>query len=254
MGQRRQRLAVLAVIVVASAANVASADNKTLARDLFNLGIDEYKSKQYDAAAASLSKSHALDPRPDALYALAQSERLAGRCKEAIPHYEQLLADAKDEKSQTKIKENIEICKQIEAGKPAPVEKQEDAKSVERDAPTIEYRTVVRTERSRDVLSIVLFAGGGVAISGSVAMYLVARSQRNDADNATTLEEYNDKYDSSRRLKWISYASAGVGVSLITVALVRVIRGDSGSSESSTKQVAVTPLDGGSLVSFSTRW
>jgi len=254
MGQRRQRLAVLAVIVVASATNVASADTKTLARDLFNLGIDEYKAKQYDAAAASLAKSHALDPRPDALYALAQSERLAGRCKDAIPHYETLLLDAKDEKSQTKIKENIEICKQIEAGKPVPEEKAQDARSVERDAPTIEYRTVVRTERSRDVLSIVLFAGGGVAISGGVALYLVARSQRNDADNATTLEDYNDKYDSSRRLKWISYASGAVGVSLITVALVRVLRGDTGNSESETKQVAVTPLDGGSLVSFSTRW
>ncbi|MDQ3340142.1 MAG: hypothetical protein M4D80_33715 [Myxococcota bacterium] len=253
MGQRRQRLAVLALIVLATT-NVASADNKTLARDLFNLGIDEYKAKQYDAAAASLSKSHALDPRPDALYALAQSERLAGKCKEAIPHYEQLLADSKDEKSQKKIRENIEICKQIEAGKPAPTgEDKTDAKSQERDAPTIEYRTVVRTERSRDVLSIALFAGGGVAISGGVAMFLVARSQRSEADSATTLEEYNDKYDSSRRLKWISYASAGVGVSLITVAVVRLIRGD-GNSEAETKQVTLAPTQGGSILSFHARW
>src|SRR5262245_13564248 len=125
MGQRRQRLAVLAVIVIAAASNVASADTKTLARDLFNLGIDEYKAKQYEAAAASLAKSHSLDPRPDALYALAQSERLANRCKDAIAHYEQLLADSKDEKSQKKIKENIELCKQIEAGKPVPEEKKD---------------------------------------------------------------------------------------------------------------------------------
>lgn len=254
MGQRRQRLAVLAVVVLATA-NAASADNKTLARDLFNLGIDEYKAKSYEAAAASLSKSHALDPKPDALYALAQSERLAGRCKDAIPHYEQLLADAKDEKSKKKIGENIEICKQIEAGKPAPPEPEEKSEAkAERDAPTIEYRTIVRTERSRDVVSIVLFAGGGVAISGGVALYLVARSQRSDADNATSLEDYNDKYDSSRRLKWISYASMGVGVSLITWAVVRVVRGDGGSSESSSKQVAIQPTDGGSILTFQSRW
>lgn len=252
MGQRRHGLAVLALSLVA-ASGVASADTKTLARDLFNLGIDEYKAKKYDDAAASLAKSHALDPRPDSLYALAQAERLANRCKEAIGHYEQLLEQTTNDKSIKKIKENIELCRQIEAGKPAPEEKHEDAKSVERDAPTIEYRTVVRTERKRDVLSIVLFAGGGVAISGGVATYLVARSQRNDADHASTLEEYNDKYDSSRRLKWISYASAGVGVSLITVALVRVIRGDS-SGESRTQEVAVTPTSGGSMVTFSSRW
>ena len=255
MGQRRQRLAVLAVVVLATT-GAASADTKTLARDLFNLGIDEYKAKQYEAAAASLSKSHALDPRSDALYALAQSERLAGRCKEAIPHYEQLLVDAKDEKSKKKIRENIEICKQIEAGKPAPPEpdEKESAKAEERDAPTIEYRTIVRTERSRDVVSIVLFAGGGVAISGGVALYLVARSQRSDADSATSLDDYNDKYDSSRRLKWISYASMGAGVSLITWAVVRVVRGDSGNSESSSKQVALTPTDGGSVLTFQSRW
>jgi len=242
------------VIVLGATGSVASADNKTLSRDLFNLGIDEYKEKQYEAATLSLSKSYALDPKPDALYALAQSERLAGKCKEAIVHYEKLLEGTKEEKSQKKIKENIEICKQIEAGKPAPVEKKEDAKSVERDAPTIEYRTVVRTERSRDVLSIALFAGGGVAISGSVAMYLVARNQRSEADNATSLEEYNDKYDSSRRLKWISYATAGVGVSLITWAIVRVVVGDSSSSETKSKEVAVTPVQGGSVVSWSMRF
>ena len=249
MGQRRQRLAVLALIASAS---IASADNKQLARDLFTLGIDEYKNKQYEAAAASLAKSHALDPNNSALYALAQAERLAGRCKDAIAHYEQLLSTTKDEKSTKKITENIELCKQIEAGKPAPEEKKDDKAVEQRDAPTIEYRTVVRTERSRDVVSIALFAGGGVAISGAVATYLVARSQRSDADDATSLEEYNDKYDSSRRLKWISYATAGVGVSLITVAIIRVVRGDSGSTES--KQVAVSPIPGGSMVSWSLRW
>ena len=256
MGQRRQRLAVLALIALALTSQVAAADHKQLARDLFALGIEEYKNKQYDAAAASLAKSHALEPKNEALYALAQAERLAGRCKEAIPHYEQLLPLMKDEKSTKKIQENIELCRQIEAGKPAPVveaEDKEDREAAElRDAPTIEYRTVVRTERKRDVLSIVLFAGGGVAISGAAATYLVARSQRSDADSATTLEEYNDKFDSSRRLKWISYATAGVGVSLITVAIIRVVRGD--SSETESKQLAVSPVRGGSMVSWSMRW
>ena len=252
MGQRRQRLAVLAVIVL-GAANVASADPKTLARDLFNLGIDEYKGKQYDAAVASLAKSQALDAQPMTLYALAQAERLANRCKDAIPHYEQLLASTKEDKSKKKILDNIELCKQIEAGKPVPEEKKDEAVVEQRDAPTIEYRTIVRTERSRDNLSIVLFAGGGVALSGGVATYLVARSKRSDADNAKTLEEYNDKYDSSRRLKWISYAAMGAGVGLITWAVIRVVGGGS-SNESSTKQVAVTPLDGGSLVTFESRW
>ncbi len=245
-----QRLALLAQLIVLAAPRVAMADNKQLARDLFVLAIDEYKAKNYDAAVLSLTKSYALDAQPNSLYALAQAERLAGKCKDAIPHYEQLV-DNPNEKIVKAVKENIELCKQIEAGKPAPEEKK-DAKAVEvRDAPTIEYRTVVRTERRRDVLSIVLFAGGGVAISGAAATYLVARAERSDADNAPTLEEYNDKYDSSRRLKWISYATAGVGVGLITVAVIRVI---GGGNETESRQVAVTPVQGGSLISWSGHW
>jgi tetratricopeptide (TPR) repeat protein len=254
MGQKRPRLAVLAqLIVLLAIPRIARADEnkQALARQLFNLAISEYQAKQYDAAVASLAKSHALDPRPDALYALAQAERLANHCKDALVHYEQLLESSKDDKIIRRVKENIELCKQIEAGKPAAAEKQPSRDVAQRDAPTIEYRTIVRTEQKRDVLSIVLFAGGGVAISGSAGMYLVARSMKQDADNAQSLAEYNDKYDQSWRLRWLSYATAGVGATLFTVALVRVI---GGGDESKSRRVAVTPVEGGSIVSWSAHW
>jgi tetratricopeptide (TPR) repeat protein len=259
MGPQRQRLAVLAQVIVplsallivllaAPTAARAEENKQALARSLFNLAISEYQAKQYDAAAASLAKSYALDPRPDALYALAQAERLANRCKDALVHYEQLLDESKDDKIILRVKENIEICKQIEAGKPAPAEKKQDV--AQRDAPTIEYRTIVRTERKRDVLSIVLFVGGGIAVSGGAAGYLYSRELGKDADRAQSLAEYNDKYDQSRQLRWISYATAGVGVSLLAIATIRVIGGD----DSETRRVAVTPVRGGSVVSWSARW
>jgi tetratricopeptide (TPR) repeat protein len=256
MGPRRPGLAVLARLIVllvllATPAVARAEENKqALARGLFNLAISEYKAGQYDAAAASLAKSHALEPRPDALYALAQAERLANRCKDALVHYEQLLEESKDAKIIARVKENIELCEQIEAGKPVPEEK--PAKEVaQRDAPVIEYRTIVRTEQKRDALSIVLFVGGGIAISGGVGMYLVSRSIEQDADDAQSLEEYNEKYDQSRRLRWISYATAGAGATLLTVAIIRVI---GGGGKSEARQVAVTPVEGGSIFSWSARW
>ncbi len=248
----RQRLAVLAQLIVlcaAPAAAQAEENKQALARSLFNLAIGEYQAKDYDAAAASLAKSHALDPKPEALYALAQAERLANRCKDALVHYEQLLEESKDEKIIKRVKENIELCRQLEAGKPAPEEKKLDV--AQRDAPTIEYRTVVRTERKRDAWSIVLFAGGGVAVSGGVAAYLVSRELEKDADGAPSLEEYNEKYDRARRLRWISYATAGAGATLLTIAIIRVV---GGGDEGEARRVAVTPTDGGSIVSWSGRW
>jgi tetratricopeptide (TPR) repeat protein len=251
MGPQRQRLAILAQLIVlcaAPAAARAEENKQALARSLFNFAIGEYKAKDYEAAAASLAKSQSLDPRPETLYALAQAERLANQCKEALVHYEQLLETLKDDKIVQRVRENIELCKQIEAGKPAPVEQKQDI--VQRDAPTIEYRTIVRTERKRDVLSIVLFVGGGVAVSGGAAGYLISRSLAKDADHAQSIEEYNRKYDQSWRLRWGSYAAAGVGATLFTVALVRVI----GGGKSETRRVAVAPIRGGSVVSWSGRW
>jgi len=57
---------LLPLIVLAMPAAAAAETEKTaLARELFDLGVEEYKTKQYAAAAASMSKSHALDPQPN---------------------------------------------------------------------------------------------------------------------------------------------------------------------------------------------
>src|SRR5262249_43601854 len=69
------KLPVLAAIQVMLLATAASADQ---AGDLFKAGIDHYKAGKYTEAVTELSKSYKLDPKPEALFALAQAERLAG--------------------------------------------------------------------------------------------------------------------------------------------------------------------------------
>ena len=86
---------------------------------------------------------------------------------------------------------------------------------------------------------------------GSVAMFLVARSARSDADRAQSLDEYNDLFDRSKRLRLMSYGAAGLGLGLIAVATYRLI---GGSGETRTQKVALVPTAGGSLVSWSSTW
>jgi len=228
----------------------ADGDKTALARDLFDLGVEEYKAQQYAAAAASMAKSHALDPQPNALYALAQAERLSGNCKDAITHYQQVIDTAKDEKTVNAVKGNIELCQQIERGE-ATKEPVSKAKTAERDAPLLQIRTVYRTESRTDKIAIALFAGGGIALGGSVAMYIMARSARSDADRAQSLDEYNDLFDRAARLRWASYAAAGLGVSFVAVAAIRLV---GGSGETRVQKVALVPTRGGSLVSWSSTW
>lgn len=253
MGLKLSILAAIQLIALATAGHAEADNKKALAGQLFELAIEEYKAKQYDAAAASLAKSYALDPRPDSLYALAQAERLDGNCKDAVVHYQQLLDTAKDDKTKSAVKANIELCREIEAGETPAVVPVEDAKAVEqRDAPTIEIRTVVRTERKSDAVTIAAFAVGGTSLGGSVALFLMSRSTRSDADRATTLDDYNDLYDRSARLRWMSYAAAGLGVSLVSYAVVRLVTG--GDDKTERPDVAIVPVRGGSIVSWSSSW
>jgi len=241
-------LAVLAVAVAFFAARIAVADKKQLARELFDQGVTEYKAKQYDAAIASMSKSYALDPQPDALYAWAQAERMTNNCKDALVHYQQLLDTTHDEKTATIVKGQIELCKQIETGhedKLAP-----DATTVEkRDAPMVEIKTVYRTEHKTDHLTIGLFAGGGIAIGGSVALLIVAHSTRNDADHAVSLDEYNQLYDRAKHLRWGAYGAAAVGLTAASIAMIRVLR-----RSGETSSVAMAPVRGGSLLTYAATW
>lgn len=251
------RLAILAgSVVVALSEGTAAADNKKLARDLFELGIEEYKTKQYAAAAKSMGKSYELDPQPTSLYALAQAERLSDNCKDANVHYKKVLEESKDEKIKKAIEANIELCAQILAGE-KPVDKPETtAEQEQRDAPVIQTRTVyrTRTEKTTDKLNIALFAVGGTAIGGAVVTYILALSARSDADNAATLEQYNERFDRSQTMKLIAYGSGLVGIGLLTWATIRVVGGKPQTETSAASSVALTPTSGGSMISWSGRW
>lgn len=249
MGSKLALLAAIQVVVLAGA-GVARADNKKLARELFELGIEEYKTKDFEASAASMSKSYALDPQPNALYALAQAERLNNDCKNAKVHYEKLLEVSKDEAIKKAVAGNLELCAQIERGEKPKEETPEESKAAEqRDAPVIQYKTIykTRTEQKTDVLAISMFAVGGVSLGTSVVTFLYARSTRSDADNATTLEDYNDKFDRAKRLRYVSYATAGVGVALVGFATFRVIRG----GKKKNAEVSLVPTSGGTMFALS---
>jgi len=247
-----QALALLAI--TASTAAADSKDKKALARQLFELGIDEYKNKDYEGAAASMAKSYALDPVPETLYAQAQAERLAGDCIDASVHYTKLLdLAAKDNSISVAVKANLELCSQIERGEKPKDDPKADAQAAERrDAPTVKVRTVYRTERRSDKLAIALFAAGGIGIGGAAVTYIAGVSARSDADHATTLAEYNNLFDRSVTLKDTAYIAASVGVVAVAYATWRVTHGS--GTVRVAEQVAVVPTRGGSFVSWFGSW
>jgi tetratricopeptide (TPR) repeat protein len=231
----------------------AAADNAK-ARGLFKQGIDLYKAKNYDKAAAALAKSYELDPKPDALFAQAQAERLGGHCREATVHYHQLLETTQDLPTIKAVQANLALC--AKEPEPPPVvvapEPSETA-TPEPPAPQIITKTVVRDVPHSDRLATVLFAGGMLAVGGGVGLYIASNGALDDAKHARTLDDHEKFTDRAKTERALSLITGGVGLAMITVAIIRWSSG--GPSESRpASDVAVTPTSGGGIVTFSAPW
>ena len=254
MGSKLALLAAELIALGLLAPRDAAADSAK-ARELFKQGIDQYKAKEYDKAAATLAKSYEMDPKPDALFAQAQAERLAGKCREATVHYHQLLETTQDLPTIKAVQANLALCGKEPEPPPVVVapKPEDNTPAPAPQPPQIITKTVVRDVPHSDTLATVLFAGGMLAVGGGVGLYIASNGALDDAKHARTLDDHEKFTDRAKSERTLSFITGGVGLAMITVAIVKWSAG--GPSESrATNDVAVTPTSGGGMVTFSSVW
>jgi tetratricopeptide (TPR) repeat protein len=76
----------------------------------FDRGIQLYQEGRFDEAVAELEAGRAIDPRPEFLYSLGQSERKRGDCKRAIEYLQAYLAAVPSLKSSGAVHILIDRC------------------------------------------------------------------------------------------------------------------------------------------------
>ena len=242
------KLAILAAQLVAMTALARDAAADPTARGLFKQGIEEYKAQKYDAAAATLKQSYELDPKPDVLFALAQAERLGGRCPEAVAHYKKLLETIGDLPTAKVIQNSLALCQQPEAEKPKPAE------PASRPAPPPPPRpitkTVVREVRHTDVLATMLATGGMLGLGAGGGLFLASRTSQDAADHARTLDDHERFTRQMGTERMAAFVAGGTGAVMIGVAVVRWARG----GEAKSTEVTVAPTAGGTMMVVSSRW
>ena len=243
------KLALLAQLIAATLI-VGSAAANPKARGLYKRGIDEYKAQKYAEAATTLKSSYDLDPKPDALFALAQAERLGGRCPEALVHYKKLLESTTDLPTAKAVQSNLELCgpppeKPVapEAAPPPPPPPPPPPRTI--------TRTVVREVRRTDKLATLLFAGGVLGLGAGGGLFLASTSSRDDAARAATLDDHGRLNDRADTQRIASFAAGGAGALLIGVAIVRWA---SGGGASKTTEVTVAPSAHGTMLIVSSGW
>jgi tetratricopeptide (TPR) repeat protein len=247
MGSRLALLAAAQLIAAAVPAGDAIAD--TRARELYKRGIEEYKAQKYEAAVATLKESYDLDPKPDALFALAQAERLGGRCPEARAHYKKLLEATTEIATAKAVQSNLDLCGP-EPEKPAP-RREPEKPAAPPPTPTPITKTVVREVRHTDKPATLLLAGGMLGLGAGGGLFLASRNSRDDADRALTLDDHNRLLDRADLQRIASFAAAGAGVALIGVAVVRWVIGGEAKSTEPKPGVTLAPSASGAMLVLS---
>jgi tetratricopeptide (TPR) repeat protein len=248
MGSRLALLAATQLIAAAVLTRDAAADTKKT-RDLYKRGIEEYKAQKYEAAAATLKEAYALDPKPNTLFALAQAERLAGRCPDARAHYKELLESTTEVATAKAVQTNLELCG-AEPEQPVARER-EPATTPETTPRTItETKTVVREVGRTDKLATLLFSGGMLGLGAGGGLYLASTNSREDADRALTLDDHARLNDRADLQRIASFAAVGAGVAMISVAVVRWVT----AGETKPTEVTLAPSATGAMLMVSSGW
>ena len=243
------KLALLAVQLIAATLLVGSAAADTKARELYKRGIGEYKAQKYAAAVATLKESYDLDPKPDALFALAQAERLAGRCPDAIAHYKELLAATTELPTAKAVQSNLDLCgPEPEKEPPAPPPAAEPPPPP--PPPKTITRTVVREVRRSDKLATLLFASGMLGLGAGGGLYLASTTSRDDAARALTLDDHDRIAKRADTQRLGAAIAGGAGVALSGVAVVRWATGGGAR----TTEVTLAPSAHGTLLVVSSGW
>lgn len=175
LGPSRALRAAAVIVVLASSLAHAETDPGAAAR--LSAGHAHFGAGRFEDALVEYEAAYKLDPDPDTLFAIAQTERKLGRCHLALPHYREYLASRSDFPSEVKgvIAECWMQLPPPEANKPCPA------------APTGE----VAVPWYKNPASGAVIAGG-VSLAVGIGFLFASSSTRDQADDA----QFSDVFDS----------------------------------------------------------
>jgi tetratricopeptide (TPR) repeat protein len=81
---------------------------------LYQRGVDAFRAKRFDEAAALFQEAYALDPSPVLLYNLGRAQEVAGLADAAIATFRQYLARYPTAEDRGRVEEKIRILEQVQ--------------------------------------------------------------------------------------------------------------------------------------------
>lgn len=177
------------------------------------VGEAAFAEERWDDASAAFDAAYRNTGDPAFLYARAQAERRAGRCKLAIVLYEQFVAADVGEEGSAAATQYIAECRALLPADPPP--------PVPVD-PVIEPPPEPKPRPwHRDPLAAALVGGGGAALVAGAVLIPLGYGRAEKADGASDDRRFASGYRTASRLELGGAVALSVGAALVIGGVVR---------------------------------
>jgi hypothetical protein len=201
----------------------------------FLRGAAAFEAQRWDEAAHAFAAAYADHPRPELLWAQAQSLRFGGQCEAALPLYEQFLATQPTAEEIADANTNIAACRELvdaaapveptpqPVAQPSPPPPAPMLQPDDRDVDEVRPLPRRRVERSvaRDPLGHGLLWSGVAAAGVGTGLLVAAHARRDAAAGASTELEYRQTFAGAPALGQAGIAVLATSAALVTAGIVR---------------------------------
>lgn len=181
-------------------------------------GEAAFAEARWDDASAAFDAAYRNTGDPAFLYARAQAERRAGRCKLAIVLYEQFVASGVGSEGKAAAEQYIQECRALLPAEPPPPVVDPDPDAAE---PVTPPPLPPPRPWHRDPLAGVLVGVGGVALVAGAVLIPLGYRRADDADDAPDDRDYAKDFESASRLELGGALALSVGSALVVGGIVR---------------------------------
>jgi len=203
-------------------------------RALTQLGGEKFEAGEYDAAAQAFIDAYAIRPVSNILYNVGRIYEQAGRLQDALTYFERFVKSANvEQESRADALERIQTIKGVLA-----LEEQEAAGEEEEEVVVTESPGLQPNEPDR-TLAYVFLASGVVALGTSAVFGVLASSEYDSFESASTLQDRKDAASSGTTYSLVSDSLLISGVILASVGTVLFF-----TAKPSESGVAIAPYVG----------
>jgi tetratricopeptide (TPR) repeat protein len=218
-----QHLLLLATLLLFSATAFASPNDKardeqTRAVEFLKEGLQNYEAARYEEARESFRQGYELDPKPEFLFAMGQTERLSGDCSSALVFYGRFLDSKPANLHVELVNQMMEKC--VIALGSSPIAKEESKEPVAapvvsvkpiHTSPAIDYRPW-----HREPIGLTLLSTGVVSVIAGGTFMAMAKST--STASAQTYQKHEVALEKAKRQQVIGVVGVAAGSALLTSA------------------------------------